>query len=448
MPSLLVRWGAAVGRTGRLSASLDALETGVIGLLSTGRTREGGLALIELSATMQELGDHRFMEAGAKALRLLQSDPPSAAAIAALNHWAGLCLSSEEPAKALAAADEALALADLLSVPVPMFTLESRALLRVATGDAREALADLRRVHEEIVEGRDEQRVPSFFVTMGCVVTACEGVDRGLELFEEGLEHARRHNDDRAKVLLRTGALETRALLGEWSSVQSELALLEEELLSKSYRFSVWDVHDLRILLLALSGASEIEDALSPSRCAQPCGEPPAPQTLHLLSVALASHQAGEGEQSRALLTAMTSSDDFTAIPTLSLWWPNALRLAAALAAPALADELAATLLRSKAPNLAAKTTAEAMRRFMTGETTKAADLFGQSAEGWRRHAVPFEAAHAELARAACLLELGRASEAAALADRAADTFKRLGARPSLDVVRPLRKRIANECGA
>ena len=74
-----------------------------------------------------------------------------------------------------------------------------------------------------------------------------------------------------------------------------------------------------------------------------------------------------------------------------------------------------------------------ALRHASTGDWTGAGEDFAAAAATWAELDFPFEAARASRGQGACLVRLGRQSEADGAFAEAQSIFARLGARPAME---------------
>jgi class 3 adenylate cyclase len=437
--ALLVKWGAALQRRGRLGMAIDAIETGAIALLAAGRTTDAGRSLTRLSSALLSAGSARAPGVVTRALDLLEADQPTPDLVQALEQCAAVHLLFGEHDAAIAAADRAVVVAGELGLADPFHALETKAVASCAAGEAREGLAVTRRILEAIRGGRTEERTASPFVTVASLMTVYEGVGPALEVFREGRLHAQARHDHWADLTTRTGELESLLLLGEWTAVADGFEELEREFNAGDYLASGQDVRDLRRLLLSLQGdVARIRALTSLERD----GSYSLSLSLHLLSVALAREATGDAAGALDLLGRLPDHPGLVSIPTMSIYWPCAIRLARDLGDPRLAVRLADVLLDSRSTPDAAKVTATALKTSARGPSHDAPELFEEAAERWRGHGVPFEEAQALFWSGRCRAEHGSPADAAAELDAAIDIFQRLGARPALTAARSLRRHV------
>ena len=117
--SLLERWAQAATQQGRLQETRAALEEALALYRQQDASVAAGRALTALASVLGRLGDPRQEETLAQALELLEAQPPGPELVAAYAQLAGSRLVGGAYREAIAAAEQALALAAELGLPEP-----------------------------------------------------------------------------------------------------------------------------------------------------------------------------------------------------------------------------------------------------------------------------------------------------------------------------------------
>jgi class 3 adenylate cyclase/tetratricopeptide (TPR) repeat protein len=188
---LLERWAEAAEQQGRLSESKAALEEAIDLYRKQGDALARGRALTVLSHLLQRLGDPRREEVLAEALDVLDGGPAGPERVAAYSQLAGRRYVGGSYREAIAAADEALALASELRLDPPPRALGFRGGSRACLGD-RGGLLDMRRALELALEQGKGRDAAVIYANLSIELLQYEGPQAALDACLEGIEFSER----------------------------------------------------------------------------------------------------------------------------------------------------------------------------------------------------------------------------------------------------------------
>ena len=153
---LLVRWADAAFQAGRPRDAAEAIDEALVTLRARSKTEAAARALQLRSRAALRLGEGRHVALAAEAIELLEREPPSQALVEAYGQLANAQSIAGAYAEAIATADRARTLSELLGLPEPARALGYRGFSRVLLGDA-DGLAEMEQASAllEPAAGRD-----------------------------------------------------------------------------------------------------------------------------------------------------------------------------------------------------------------------------------------------------------------------------------------------------
>ena len=181
-----MRWAEAAHQAGRPREAADALEQALTGARARGDTETQARALIQLSPVANKLGEGRQLAVAHEAVSLLEQAEPGANHVAAYSQLAGAQHLAGAYAETIAAAEQALSLAERLGLAVPARALGIRGLARACLGDA-DGLAEAERALALLVAQGEGRAAAVLQNNLAIARYPLQGPARSLASFEEGL---------------------------------------------------------------------------------------------------------------------------------------------------------------------------------------------------------------------------------------------------------------------
>jgi class 3 adenylate cyclase/tetratricopeptide (TPR) repeat protein len=182
-PIVLLRWAEAAFQAGRLPEAVEALDVAIGRFDDLGDTRHAGEALALSSIIRWGLGEPDSIAISERAVTLLEPTP-GPELIRALTSVASRHFVTGRYAKAVEAADRALARADQLALPVPGGALGIRGLARCFAGDVR-GLADAERALALLLATGDGRNAAVLQHNLACARWFLEGPAAAVATLEE-----------------------------------------------------------------------------------------------------------------------------------------------------------------------------------------------------------------------------------------------------------------------
>jgi tetratricopeptide (TPR) repeat protein len=429
-PSLFAEWAMAVQDGGDSAKAAPALEEASAELETAGESRLAAKTLVFLADAYDSLGGDP-LPCLQDALGLLEGDGPSEESICVLQHLAVVSVNRGRTQQSLAYAERALRAAEALDLSAErnddvLAAVLVRGACRCQLGDA-EGLDSISEAVEAALVGGSAIRlvIVHALVTLDVLgpVPAIPLIeryarlyrDRGLAFFEQAADtmllQARRAAGrwDEALSAYRQGGAEPEAAGEAWGSLERQTQLA---------------------LVLTYRGERQAAEEMI-SGCLPLARE--QGQSLADTLIAVAAVEVDRDEEcARSCLEELSSLLDpaFAFFSVLDL--PDVLRLARAVDARVVAEEVTCWIPTGLPTQQCVRTYADALLAEMRGDHEAAASGFAAAAARWHDFGMPYEEAQALLGRGRCLVALGRAAEAIAPLDDSREIFARLGAKPAL----------------
>ena len=437
-PALLVRWARALMDGGRIGDSLGPFTDGIAGLRRQADPSATALALGSYSNALELAGEMERAEQALREALALLGQERSVARVELLGHWAGHCTVMADDDEAARAAEVALDLASQLGSPTPVRALAARASSRCGTcdergfDDYRDALA------AAVAQGLGRETSVIYFNWAEDIGNA-QGPRAALPRYREGLRFARSRNDGAMSFSLTYGIVRDLFRSGQWSKALAEARDLAPRLEAAR---NLAELGYLRAVQASLAVATgEISEARTLLPILEETGGGHGEPNLRaacLVSAAGVRRAMGGPDAARRLLVRCVELPGLANEFTFDWHVPGAVRHAAALHDPVLAERFAATARPGRPLHRRVAPTVRAVLCELAGDHESACRHFAEAAAQWREFGVPFELALALLGQGRCLLALSRSPAAEAPLGEAFELLEGLGARPDADEARAL----------
>jgi class 3 adenylate cyclase/tetratricopeptide (TPR) repeat protein len=440
-PALLVAHGESLLQSGDLDTARIALEEGLSALGRMGDAKAEAVATGRLASVLWLLGESKAMEVAARAVALLESEPPSAEQVKVLANWAAMCAASYDSEKAITAASRALALCVNLRLPPSPRALGWRGLARCHFGDAG-GLDDLRRAVRMCKRQGLGRYAAMLYANWADELQTFSGPRAAARLRREGREFARRRGDQMSLLAFDAGEVADLTWAGRWDDALALACDLDGPLSTAGQILDLASVRSLTMQILAARGHAadpEVGEFVTWAQHTEFADASNQVEVLHALAALRLS--LGRYREALSLLTEIAERrESLPSCPQFGLTLPAELRAAAQAGDIALARRLSAKIKTGRALDDHALALLSALEAEHGLRHEEAAEAYANAAGRWHRFGAPYEEAHALLGEGRCLAALGRTE--ASLPLRAAQrVFGRLGVRPAVaDVAELLRE--------
>ena len=428
-PSLLERWAQAALQQNRLQETRAALEEALALFREQAEPLAAGRVLTVLANVLARLGDSRREEALAEALALLEAQPPGPELVDTYTQLAsGRFLGGDYP-EAIAAAEQALALASELGLAEPARALGHRGSARAALGE-RQGLEDMRRALALAIEQGQGRAAAVLHNNLAVASWQYEGPQAALAACQDGIDFCERRGITEFALGIAAMRPTFLAERGQTEQALAEAEPVADRLLT-SGDVTFVEPRSAQHRLLAERGAGE--QARAPDELVAKARESGEPQLCALAFAAgarlLLAH--GHREGASALLVELEQVVGLRADPYYAAALPTILRTALALRQPEIAKRLVdgvepRTPLFEHALCAACAQLTEA-----AGEHAEAAQLYAEAAERWREFGNVPERGYALLGQGRSLAALGNPESEVPLRE-ARDLFASMGFKPAL----------------
>jgi len=428
-PDLLARWADAAFQAGRPREAAEALEQALASLRARGDTEAAARALQLYSRVALRLGEGRHVALAAEAVDLLEPQTPGPALVAAHAQLANAQMLAGAYAEAIAAAERAVTLTEMLGLPEPARALGYRGYARAYFGDA-DGVAEMERALTLLLErgaGRDAAILQN---NLAIARYPLQGPARSLADFEEGIVFCGQRGLRESAAQLESNCPLLLAELGR-----------PEEALERAARLAValeasGDTHSL-IEVRAVELASRLARGEQGARgeadwLIEAARESGAVDITGFALASAAGALATEApERASALLAELEQAAGARGTPYYARQLPAMLRTALAAGDPVLAKRLTDGLEPRYPLDEHALCAARAQLAEHAGDHADAATVYAEAAARWQKFGNVPEQAHALLGQGRCLLALGRPGAEQPLGE-ARDLFAAMGYKPAL----------------
>ncbi len=428
----LVRFGWAALQATRYDDAAASVEEAITGFRAAGDLLAAAAAMGQLATVLQRLGDPRQWTLPAEAVTLLAPLPPSRELVQALTHVAADEYLQGRPEAAIGFADQALALADQMDLPLPVTALSYRGGARASLGD-RDGLTDFQHALDLATAAGQAHNVAMLHNNYGLDLWPFEGATAALEIMRAGIAYASPRGLTSLTSLMKASSL---SLLFDTGGHNEALDLAVDLAAQFEAAGNMGDLTEVRAIqtrILTLRGqpdrvAGWLDWLVTTTRDA---GDTQV--VVLCFAAAAATHTVlGHREPAAALLAEVDTTPGTRATYYYAPWLPTMVRTALAIERP----DLVARLLAGVEPRhpytqhaLVASNAAIAEHR---GDLPTAATTYADAATRWGHFGVIPEHAYALLGQGRCLLALGRGAEATPALRQARTIFEQLQAAPAL----------------
>jgi class 3 adenylate cyclase/tetratricopeptide (TPR) repeat protein len=436
-PGLLERWAYAAHQQGRLQEARAALEEAADGYRKQGDAVAVGRTVVATTTLLANLGDPRRGEVLNGAIALLEAEPPGRDLVAAYAELVGLnVVFLSDWHAAIAAAEQALALAARLGLPEPARARGFLGVARASLGE-REGLDDLRRAIGLSLEREQSRDVAVFHNNLAGSLWLYEGPAAALEVARDGVAFADRRGITAASRHMAAESLLYLVASGCPEDALAEAARLRPEL-EESGVVALYYVLSVQLLL----HAERDDPGLGPPDAERLSAAVQETTELQLIAVGLPAAARmllarGRGADAARLLAELEQTPGIRRDTNYAAGLPALVRCALAAGDADLAARLAEGVESITPLHAHALLAASAQLAEARGAHADAAERYAEVAEEWRAFGDVPERAYALLGRGRCLHALGDAGAADPLRDARA-LFASLGYGRALAEADPL----------
>jgi class 3 adenylate cyclase/tetratricopeptide (TPR) repeat protein len=185
-PGLLIRWADAAFQAGRPREAAEVLDEALAVLGSHGDTHAAGRGLQLRSRMALRLGEGRLVAFAAEAVTLLEQEPPGPSLVAAYEQLAHAQSITGAYPEAIAAADQAARLAEIVGLPEPARALGYHGLAHFYLGNP-EGLEEMDRALKILLEQGAGREVSVLQNNLALARYPLQGPARSLADFERGI---------------------------------------------------------------------------------------------------------------------------------------------------------------------------------------------------------------------------------------------------------------------
>jgi class 3 adenylate cyclase/tetratricopeptide (TPR) repeat protein len=429
-PSLLERWAEAAQQQGRHQETRGALEEALALYRQQDASVPAGRVLTGLAPVLRVQGDPRHEEALAEALALLEAQPPGPELVAAYGRLAGSRFIGGDYREAIAAAEQALALAAELGLAEPADALGTRGAARSSLGD-RQGLEDQRRALALALAQGQGRAAAVVYNNLALVSWQYDGPQAALDACREGIDFCERRGI--AELALGIAGMST-TFLAERGLAEQALAeagpVAERIQAAGNVVFS--EPRSLQLGLLAERGTHEYVPGVD--ELAATARESGQLQLYAAVFPAVARLLLAQGQRQRSseLLVELAQLPGIYAEEYYAAALPALVRTALALRQPELATRLV-NLVEPRTPLVEhALSASRAELAEAAGGHAEAVALYAEAAERWRTFGNVPERAYALLGQGRCLGAIGK-PEAEEPLRAARELFASMGYKPALE---------------
>jgi class 3 adenylate cyclase len=430
-PRALARFGEAAEHAGRLLEAKDALEEAVTAFQAEGDLLGAARAMGPLYSVLRESGDPRWTELTGQAVALLEPLPPGPELVEALTGWAGAELLQGRKDDGLRFAEQALALADQLSLERPARALGYRGTARSALGDPG-GLDDHREAIALATQAGQGAAAALLYNNLAISLRSFEGPKASLEVLDTAIAFAQQRGLAQLVATATTSKLDSLFDGGEFDAALELAAGLAEHLGDDDQWNLAW-VRALTIQVHAVRGRT-VEAARTLDWLETTTRESGSSQHINfcLGAAALARAALGQNAKATKLIAEIEANPGAREDPYYANLLAALVRTAATLGDRELALRLVLGVEATNPQAECALAAANAVIAEGRCDLDAAAAGHADAVDRWRRFGVVPEQAFALLGQGRCLVALGRYTDATQPLRRARDIFQKLQAAPAL----------------
>jgi class 3 adenylate cyclase len=425
---VLLRWGDAAHQAGMMREGAQAVEKAASNLKAQGDLARAGEALTLLASIQRRLGAPEALTTAERAVALLRSTP-GVELVAALAALAGLHYATGADEAAIQTAEEALGLADHLSLPTPGRALGFRGSARCALGDLG-GLADMERALELLIAAGRGTDAGVLQGNLALERAQLEGPVATLANLEKAYAFAEARGLTETTWFAAAASINNLVMVGRFDEAIDQADVLLPLLRASGERLQVCHVLKAQTAALAERGVDASSEADEALQIAHDAHDP-----ILLMYAAWGAARAHVGVGN--LDAAHDLLDEIAAAPIhhdsrYAEVVPVLMRSALALEDLDFVDRLREGVPDTLPGQQYALITVSAIQAEAAGDHAKAARLYADAATGWERFTNVLEQAHALVGQGRCLALMGDGRADQSLrAGRA--LFDRMGASPRVD---------------
>jgi tetratricopeptide (TPR) repeat protein len=428
---LLEHWAEAAQQQGRQQEAKEALEEALDTYRAEGAAIAAGRTLTALALTLGRLGDPRREQVLSEALALLEAEPPGHELVSALAQLAGRRELDGAFVEAIAAADQALALAAELGIVQPARALGFRGSALANSGDPG-GLEEMRRALDLSVAQGKGREAAVLYNNLAVDVWQYEGPRAALTVCREGIEFCRRRGIVEFEFAIAGASLMMLADSGDVALALAEAKPVAERAEAAGMVPDLIEARAVQVRWTAERGEQETDLEAARNLIAIARETDTLPLVAEGFAAAAQAFLAkGSSEEARELLIDLDELRAGRSDPLYAALLPHLLRLALALGEPELGARLVDGVVAFTSLSEHAVETARAQLAEGAGMQAEAAALYAEAAERWHVFGNVPERAYALLGQGRCLAALGK-PEAEAPLRVAHELFASLGYEPAL----------------
>jgi class 3 adenylate cyclase/tetratricopeptide (TPR) repeat protein len=424
---VLLRWGDAAHQAGMMREGVHAVEQAATSFEAQGDLIRAGEALSLLANIRRRLGEPETLTTAQRAVALLEATP-GPELIAALAGLADLQYATGADEAAVRSAEEALALAEQMRLPVPGKALGFRGSARCAMADLR-GLADMERALELLIRDGSGRDAGVLQCNLVLERVQHEGPAATLAMLADARVFAEERGLTETTWFAAAASINGLVMVGRFTDALDQADRLLPALRASGERLQICHVLKAEAAALTERGvdaSAQAEEALEIAHRA----EDPILLMYTAWGVARALVAVGDPKVAHALL------DEIAAAPVhhdsrYAEVLPALARAAHKLSDLALVERLAKGVPRTLPGQQHALATVSAIKAEAVGDHAKAAGLYADAGKRWGRFTNVLEQAHALLAQGRCLVSIhDRSADQTLRKSRA--LFEGMGANPRI----------------
>jgi class 3 adenylate cyclase len=428
-PHLLVSWADAALQAGRPREAAVALEQALASLRARGEVEAAAWALQLRSRIALRLGEEQAVSLAAEAVSLLEQETHGGALVDAHTQLAHALSLSGASVEAIAAADRACALAEMLALEEPARAVAYRGYTRTFLGDAQ-GVEEMERALALLLEQGAGREIAALQNNLAIARYPLEGPAPSLAAFEQGIAFSRQRGLREAEAALEANCPGLLAELGHVDEARKRGARLAPAAEATGDTRSLIEVRAVEFASRIACG--EFADPAEASWLVETARATGAAEFIVIALVPAAALFGTEApERARSLLIEIERTAATSETPYYSRQLPLIVCIALAADDPALAGRLVDRLEPRYPLDDHALCAARAQLTEHAGDHADAATLYAEAAARWQQFGNVPERAHALLGQGRCLLALGDPAAEQPLS-QAAELFGSMGYRPAL----------------
>jgi class 3 adenylate cyclase/tetratricopeptide (TPR) repeat protein len=423
---LLVRWADAAFQAGRPREAAQTIDEALAALRGRGQTEAAAQALQLRSNIALRLGDGRHVALAAEAAELLEHGTPGPALVAAYANLANAHSVAGSYTDAIAAAERAVNVAEMLGLPEPARALTYRGFARFLLGDEG-GLAEMEQALDLLLEQGAGQHAASLQNNLALARYALDGPARSLADFERAIAFSEQRGLAYLALHLEASCPGLLAELGRTAEALERADRLAGTLEARGVTHLLIELRSVELATLLACGREAGRGA--PEWLIHAASESGA---ADMVVLGLAAAAACLPERTTALLGELTESPGTHETTYYARQLAHMVRTALAADDAGIAERLMSDIQPRYPIDEHALCAARAQLAEHAGDDEGAAALYADAARRWEEFGNVPERAYALLGQGRCLRALGRAGAEEPLLE-ARDLFASMGYKPALE---------------